>query len=117
VVAVVAQADSSPVVTAPSPADYVKIVSPSAGADGGSESSGMREMAPPRGPLVPPEDPNTPHSAFGSTVSSSWSGGGFVVAALVGLLVLVLFNLTSRVALLVEAPLAHRRALSLECPG
>ena len=30
---------------------------------------------------------------------------------------LVLANFTSRIALLVEAPLAYRRALSLECPG
>jgi hypothetical protein len=74
-------------------------------------------MMPPHGPLVPPADPSTPRSSFGSTSTGSWGGTGFVVAALVGLLVLVLSNFTSRIALLVEAPLAYRRALSLECPG
>ncbi len=74
-------------------------------------------MVPPHGPLAPPGDPNTPRSAFGFTSPGSWGGTGFVVAALVGLLILVLSNFTSRVALLVEAPLAYRRALSLECPG
>jgi hypothetical protein len=106
------------IVGATSAADYVKIVSPAGGGgDRSSESSGPRRMMPPHGPLVPPADPSTPRSSFGSTSTGSWGGTGFVVAALVGLLVLVLSNFTSRIALLVEAPLAYRRALSLECPG
>ncbi len=99
-------------------ADYVKIVSPSAGGrrrHRRRRAAGMASSARRRSLRLRTRILHAPHSE--ARAAAVGAARGFVVAALVGLLVLMLFNFTSRVASLVEAPLAYRRALSLECPG
>ena len=98
--------------------DLVKIVSPvQPTRSDGAASTPKRLLEPPRAPAQPPQGPDSPGSVFGSPLSGGAGGAIIVFAALVGLLSIMRPRIVSRVALLVETPLAFQRTLSLERPG